>query len=379
MLLGNEDKYPLLYLRDWPCQTVSLDNPVTIWADRSRERSKIDNLLKYLVEVDRTTLHLMWADLGGGKSHTLKFIEHLCTSEYKSVFPVHSQIPTKLTSFHDAYKSIIASFKMVEISGLFRDIFAKHGENYTLDRVLHGKIDFFKALSAVSLGSTDLRQIGRRWLCGEKEITRSELKTIGVNKVLKGSEDAVESLLAFTRIVLHSEKYSRLLLMIDEYQELHATSDSISTNINEGLKKYYDTVPRGLSIVLSFSFEKKEDIQYILSDRLSSREDALRSIELPELGPLGASLFIHDLLEAYRTKQKPPWHVYPLEPGCIDVIIEDVKEKRVKLSPREIMKRLDYLLEESRRKAENGSDPVLSEAEALKLLSQAKVIDKEKV
>ena len=62
--MNGEEKFPELYFREWPIETASIEEPVEVWADRVTAHQQITNILEYLNSVDRTTLHLMWADLG---------------------------------------------------------------------------------------------------------------------------------------------------------------------------------------------------------------------------------------------------------------------------------------------------------------------------
>jgi hypothetical protein len=72
--------YEALHFREWPCQTVSLDETVSLWADRDAILNRVLEMLDYLSNNNSTTLHLLWADFGCGKSHTLRYIEYLCST-----------------------------------------------------------------------------------------------------------------------------------------------------------------------------------------------------------------------------------------------------------------------------------------------------------
>lgn len=368
------ENFPALYFQDWPCQNVSLDEPVTVWADRDDVRRQIDTLLEYLSTVNKTTLHLMWAELGCGKTHTMGFIKHLCYTKYTNIYPIYTLIPNKVTNFLDVYRNIIGAFDIGLVSEMGRGIIARDGEEYLLNRVLGGSEEFLRVIKSISYGSSDIRYIGKRWLSGSKEISKSDLALIGAHRVIKTSDDALAVLQGLARTVVHSKTNIRLLIMIDEFQRLHESSDAISRNVNTGLHTFYNAVSRWLSIVLSFAFRTKQNINVIISDELKSREDT-RSIVLPEMSHDKVAPFVRELFQVFRTAAIPPTPLFPLELGCIDILVNDIVKKQVVLSPREIIKRLDCLLAEALRKVRNGSSPTISATEASQILSNIESFD----
>ncbi len=372
--MQNDEKFPGLYFREWPCQNVSIEEPVEVWADRATALQQITNLLEYLNSVDKTSLHLMWADLGCGKTHTMGFIRHLCLTKYKNIYPLYTLVPNRVASFLDQYKNIISAFNFEHIAEMTRRIIANSGENYLVSRVLGGSEEYLKVIRAISFGSSDSRSIGKRWLSGSSSISKSELLLIGASKTIKNSDDALAILQGLSRIVIHSQPNTRLLIMIDEFQRLHESSNKISNNVGIGLHTFYNAVPRRLSILLSFAFRKKENVDVILSPELKSRADT-RSIQLPEMSREDVPLFVQELFDAYRTRQKPPSVFFPLQSDCLAVVIDDIVARKGLVCPREITKRIDRLLDISMAQVRNGGAPSVSAKEARDLLSSIEKFD----
>ena len=372
--MQNNEKFPGLFFREWPCQNVSIDEPVEVWADRVAAFQQITNLLEYLNSVDKTSLHLMWADLGCGKTHTMGFIRHLCLTKYQNIYPLYTLVPNRVASFLDQYKNIISAFNFDQIAEMTRKIMADSGENYLVSRVLGGSEEFLKVIKTIAFGSSDSRSVGKRWLSGSANLSKSELLLIGANKNIKSSDEALGILQGLSRIVIHSQPNTRLLIMIDEFQRLSESSDKISSNVGIGLHTFYNAVPRRLSILLSFAFKKKENVDVILSPELKSRADT-RSIQLPEMSRDDVPLFVRELFDAYRTSQKPPSVFFPLQPDCISVVIDDIVARKGWVCPREITKRIDRLLDMGLSKVRSGVDPIISAKETRELLSSVEKFD----
>lgn len=190
----------------------------------------------------------------------------------------------------------------------------------------------------------------------------------------KNADDALAILQGLSRIVIHSQPNTRLLIMVDEFQRLHESSDKISKNVGTGLHTFYNAVSRRLSILLSFAFRKKENIDVILSPELKSRADT-RSIQLPEMSREDVPVYVRELFDAYRTKKKPPAVFYPLQYECVTVVIDDIVARKKVVCPREIGHRIDPLLGRSLDKLKHEVEPVISAQESRELLSSIETFD----
>jgi len=372
--MENGDKFPGLYFREWPCQNVSIDQPVEVWADRVTALQEIAGLLEYLNSVDRTSLHLMWADLGCGKTHTMGFIKHLCLTKYVNIYPLYTLVPNRIASFVDQYRNVISAFNFDDIRQMTRDIIAKNGEDYLLCRVLGGSEEFFNVVKSMSFGSSDTRSVGKRWLAGSTAISRAELLLIGASRTIRTSDDALAILQGLSRTVIHSKPNRRLLVMIDEFQRLHESSDKISKNVGIGLHTFYNAVPRRLSILLSFACRKKENVDVILSQELKSRADT-RSIQLPEMNREEVTVFVRELFDAFRTAKEPPTSLFPLHSDCLAVLLNDIVARKKFICPREITKRIDLLLGRSLDRFKDGVDPMVLAEDAKEILSSVEAFD----
>ena len=367
--MQSDERYPGLYFREWPCENVDINEAVEVWADRAAPRQQITKLLDYLNSVEKTSLHLMWADFGCGKTHTMGYIRHLCQTEYRNIYPLYTLVPNRVASFIDQYKNTISAFDFDFIGDTTRKIMAEHGVDYLVSRVLGGSDEFRQVVQAVSFGSLDIKRVARRWLGGVSDLSKSELKLIGASKTIKNSDDALAILQGLSRIVIHSQPDTRLLIMVDEFQRLHESSDRISKDVGMGLHTLYNAVPRRFSILLSFACRTQANVDVILSQELRSRADPTRLIELPEMSRQEVPIYVRELFDAYRTRAKPQIDTYPLEPECLEVVADVLVCSGRLICPREINNCLDPLLDESRARLARGDSPIISADDARVILS----------
>src|SRR4051812_17315636 len=86
----------------WPFDLVPRKDQPLVWADRRELKTQIVRLGKRLQRHAAVSLHLLWADFGSGKSHTLLYLKQQCErGEYGSICPVYAVLPKGCNSFLD--------------------------------------------------------------------------------------------------------------------------------------------------------------------------------------------------------------------------------------------------------------------------------------
>src|SRR5438132_1042077 len=96
-----------LNLKAWPFQVVPDEQSATIWAGRRVTKEQLERLLWKMQFVPRSGLHLLWANFGMGKTHTLMHLRHLCQQTNGKLVPVYVEMPKKVAGFVDLYRAIV--------------------------------------------------------------------------------------------------------------------------------------------------------------------------------------------------------------------------------------------------------------------------------
>src|SRR5512143_1976034 len=98
-----------LRLREWPFTVVPThERGETLWADRANARRQLDALVRDWEVNPSSTINLLWADLGAGKTHTLYALEGAC--RHRGMRTQYVLLPATVGGFLGLYRSIADSF-----------------------------------------------------------------------------------------------------------------------------------------------------------------------------------------------------------------------------------------------------------------------------
>ena len=305
-----------------------------------------------------SSLHLMWADFGAGKTHTLFYASFL--AERERMLPIYVEWPKKATSFVDVYRGIASNFSKVFLSKLFWASCERGSVDEVLSWASREFADFAAVLECLYRGESS--PLIYEWLRAEPGLGRRELRDINVRNPIRTSDDAIRALVILVGLVARCGDYQRLVLMLDEFQRIDQLPPRIRTDVNSGIHTLINACPDALSIILSFSFGRPDNIRFLLTEEVRSRTD-LEQIRLPELTETEALEFLVDLLRYYRWGT-PPNAFFPFtEEACRAVL--SVIGKR---TPRNIMKHFDVVLRRADRDVSVGAIQEVGAQYALDIL-----------
>ena len=192
-------------------------------ADRTRLAGEIRNLLRNLSRQPTSSMHLMWAWFGAGKTHTLKHMEYLCHAEFTNIVPIYVEFPKSAKNFLDLYRSFIAGIDLEVVSNAYLEVFTSTAKDKISKELTFDYCDLSNALTFLYSGKRDQQEVAIKWLrteCREKQV----LKTIGITKPIQTVEDAIRIMMWLVRLINLGDTLSgevrRVLLMLDEYQRV---------------------------------------------------------------------------------------------------------------------------------------------------------------
>ena len=356
-------KYPHLSLVDWPFTVVPRMTGPPVWAGRTELRQKVDRLLRTVGRRSPSSLHLMWADFGAGKTHTLFYMNS--AAKTCGMHPTYVEWPKKASTFVDVYRSIASRFSLRVLSTMFWDYADRAGVDHVLNWADEVYPDFQAILELIYRRENN--PLINEWLRAERGISKRELATIGVRNTIRTSDDAIRALVILTGLVANGTDHSKLLLMLDEFQRIDQLAPRVRRDINAGIHTLFNACPEGLCIVLSFSFGNPANIEFLLAEEVASRTDP-ESIQLPRMTFVEAVNFVQDILKHYRALDGTD----PFFPFTKDGI-ETILQKTGKLTPREIMKYLDLVLRNADEEIEAGTISMVTSGYALNVLDNATI------
>src|SRR5690606_37482208 len=80
-----------------------------VWAGRIKTREQIDRLMRKMQMFPKSGLHILWANFGMGKTHTLYHIRYRCQAVKTTplLIPIYAVMPKRSTGFLELYREIV--------------------------------------------------------------------------------------------------------------------------------------------------------------------------------------------------------------------------------------------------------------------------------
>jgi hypothetical protein len=342
--------YEQYNLRDWPFRTSADENFASVWAGRTRTKDQLERLLKKMELFPKSSLHLLWANFGMGKTHTLYHLKYRALQTSGQIIPIYTVMPKRSTGFLELYREIIQAFLSTEL----RDYLGKQlvelgqtikGASVALHPMFSKSPGVVKALLSIRNGDIEETTTAMQWLSAQPGLDTRALKSIGISYRIKAPEDAINALSAIINLsVWGGKKQRQLLLMIDEYQRIGELRPNIINQVNSSLHTIFNAHPTGLQMLLTFSFGKKENVDYLLSAELKSRAEP-QSISLDVLSREDSVGFLADLLEEFRITKDDLHPLFPFSELAVQTMLINISQSKT-LTPRRIMLYSNHVLTE---------------------------------
>lgn len=348
---------------DWPFRTVPDENLCTFIADRTQLNYDVKTLLRSLSRRPVSSMHLMWAWFGAGKTHTLFHIKYLCRTEFKNLIPVYIEFPKSAKNFLDIYRAFISKLDMDVIDDIYSIIY---GEKIQKE-FQYEFPDLSNALTLRIGGTEEQRDIVNRWLRAECKGLRS-LRIASISRPIQTGEDCIKIIYWILRLISLSKADNplRIIWMIDEFQRIEDCRTPAQEGINSCLHSTFNRCPNHLSIIISFSgYPESKKLPSWLSPEIRDRVD-IKPLLLPPLSKDDAFRFIQEVLQHFRHPETRLSNIYfPFEETAVRRILDLIEEKAKKSKrkdqpkPRTIMEFFNKVLEEAEPRIENNEMKII--------------------
>ena len=373
-------RYPHLHLIDWPFY-IGWDKCLyPIMADRTRLNSDITTLLRSLSRRPTSSIHLMWAWFGAGKTHTLHHIEYLCKNEFNNLTPIYMEFTRATRNFLDIYKSFISKIDLEVINNAYLEVFTSPLKNDVQRELRFDFPDLSTGLKVLYMGTEQQQEIVIRWLRAECRELRT-LRTVGVTRPIVTAEDALKTISWVIRLISLGSSTSgdtRVLWIIDEFQYIKGCRPPAQEEITSCLRSVFNRCSKSLSIIISFSGRPEaKKMPPWLSRELSDIIGIEPVLLLPPLTSEDAFKFVQDLLAHFRDTQSSISNdLFPFTEETTKEII-DIIIKKAELKPRSVMQFFDTVLRGAELQLERGEIEVITPDFAKDVLKDRVLLDQE--
>jgi len=350
---ATSSRYEHLNLREWPFNIVPSEDTASVWVGRPEALRRLRILLRTVSRVPASQIVLLWAAYGGGKTHALKHL-HGMTREKPDLLALYTATPEGIRSFLDVYRAIIdAALESGTVAAAGRDLFSRIGSP--------GRSDLERALIRVGTLAIDDREVRTAisWLKAEK-VPQRDLRDIGISRRLESTIDGVDCLNELIT-VLQRDGAVKVLLLIDEIQEIEKLKDKQRAEAVGGLHKVFDRTTDGLTLVLSFTTAAQAQVKHIIGDALFDRRSEILALP-PIIVDEGVEL-VEGLLRAWSIDaNKSP---FPFDAGAIRAGVEAIDAETRLLTPREVIRGFNTILREADLDIEEGEIEQIDSAYAV--------------
>lgn len=366
MVMEPEQYYKKSNLKDNPFRAnpnFAADPRAKIWVGYEKQKNQLE---KYLIrslsdQIANTNFLMLFGDYGTGKSHALMWAQHRILHEDKDTFnSVCYFIPTlrktNLT-FAGAFLDDI-----VTKSDFLADVKSFHHflvECVTACRNAHGydhDVDPEKIIEML-IPSIELSNFAKNiYNCQDMDF--SEL--IMPNKLTD-----YQAVMIFTRVVnlfiqeiQISETETRRFkkgayLFIDELDDLERASLKEARQVNDILRRIYDSCPNCFCMIIALTAERA-GITVMFLDYVLTRIN--RQIELSTLDKVDTVNFVKEILDSNRINVSEKTGFHPFEKKAI----ESIASQLVAITPRQIVTTMQQIIEEVRLAGHDPSDCAVS-------------------
>lgn len=347
--------HPHLNLRDWPFQIVPSSETAAVWVGRPEVERKLQGVLRTARRVPASRIVLLWAAYGAGKTHALRYLGHQA-DDGDRVEALYVVTPKGIKNFLDIYRSVIdAALSSDMLSNLGLALYERSGAEQPTD--------LRRALVRIVSLSEPQTRVPLAWLKAEKVAVR-DLRDNTLTRRLETSADGIETLNELVAI-LHAELGVRLILLLDEIQELGELAHRQLDEAVGGLHKVFDRNTDSLTLVLSFTTAAQNTVKAIIGDTLYERRSD--TLTLPPLAPGEAVEFAEGLLRAWSID--PDRAPFPFTHDAIETIVGRLASDDG-LTPRDLIRAFDAILRNADLDLEEGVITEIDAPEALKRLAE---------
>ena len=365
---GATSKWGHLGLTRWPFYKTVDHSSAPIWAGRQQAKQLTDRFMWEWVRQDRNYIHLVWGDLGAGKSHTLSYIRHhfLQHPEHR-VLPVRAVMPKEFSGFLEVYQAIMSAIDLDEIAELFSHLYRAHGTKKAAVRDAFPYIpDAVTALLQLRSDLESKKRWAETWLRGVR-LTRSQMDSLDISRGIKDTNDCVAMLTGVVAIVAASQKYDRILIMLDECQRTWEAKRSTTQKIDVGLQNWHDESSNHLTLVLAYKSGQKRDFLNLLNADIMDRV-TLPVISLPLLNSQDALDFVRSICQQCSLQPLASWQ--PFGEEMVTSVVQHLTAGH-DTTPRHLMTAFHAILTEYDRQIVSQGQCNLTVQEALAVADDA--------
>lgn len=327
---------------EWPFRIVADAKFARLWADRAGVREEIERRLRRLRAIPHSTVQVIWADFGAGKSHTLRYLEARCLDAGDGkLVPLYTEVAVGTTGLIDLYRGLASSISEELLSELGAD--TEPGSKSAART--GGARDLRHALRILASNDVSGRALVLEWFQATPGTPHLRaLKAYGIGARIEDDGRAVEVLTELIRLIRELRGGAGIVWLIDEFQRVADVPQRKRDAFAKSIVTLYNACPAGLHFVLSFSVAQVATATALLPPDLRSRAATFPMLTLPFLDHDACEEFCRDLFAAFREAPSES-REFPLLPGALTAVLGEIDRRASgTITPRTLMEGVEAVL-----------------------------------
>ena len=344
-----------VYFRESPFTVVASPTVGQCWAGRRDVRDRLQRVARSFSRRTDSSLDIMWANLGCGKTHTLYHLRHLLEmTQGDNTICLYVEMPEQIRHFLDLYKRVVVSLPLRRVAEAICGCAPQ-----TLPDSLR------RAGNVILNGGGSEQTVVSSWLWGHRPHLTDLKKCSGISERIETDVVATDVLCGIIKAL--ATRRVRLVLMIDECQRMGVLKASSRDRVLSCIRSVFSHSPEYLSIVLSIMSRVEQTAMDLIPAELRTLIGKRPTISLPDMDVNDAVEFITERLAFFRPAGYTGGATWPFGDATVRAVCEylhDVAE--VVLTPREVLQAFAWVYDET--SADSGE---ISSRDAIDLMKEA--------
>jgi hypothetical protein len=322
------------FFLDSPFSNVADERSARCWSGRAKVHESLLRLKRSLARMADSTLDVMWANLGAGKTHTLLHLAYLLQEESRAdsrTVCVFVEMPEQIRNFLDLYRRVIAALPLGRVAAL-------------IGNCPRGKIldSISRAANVLHHGSANEKELVADWLAGGRPLLKDLRQCSGISQRIEEDLAATDALCSIAHAF--SINRVRLVILVDEFQRIGVLKPPARNKVLSCVRSVFSRTPSHFSMLLSIQSMLEQSALEFVPPELRTLLGKKPSISLPEMDEIEAKEFLAGRFGFFRA---PDYHgapTAPFEPNAIDAILRFIHDDAgVALSPREVLQAFAFV------------------------------------
>lgn len=318
------------------------------WAGRRAVLQDLERICRSMDNRPDSSLNMIWANLGAGKSHALYHLAYLLEKSptAKSTVTLWADVPEQLRRFLDLYRRLMSDLPM--------EVLAKEIASDSDPRVPG---DLRKFAQVFTHGSPADKELLRQWILAENPSLRDLRAVSGISQ--KVEDDGAASEMFSSIVGVFARRKIRLVVLLDEFQRVAVLPNRGKEAVLSHLRTVFSRNSSYFSVVLAAFSRMEKSAMELLPAELRTLMGARPAVSLPEMDDKEALEFI---LERFKHFRSPGYRGGPAAPfgeRTLRAVIGHIAgiDRGARLIPRTLFQALTWIYDAEPLNGKPEMDP----------------------